>query len=284
MAIVTKKIEKTETEQQFDSTEPRKFELTFATTDGTSDAINILATEKDSGQAVTLKLHQKKFDEATKKYVRSEEVLERAQEVVKERFGTDIETLLSGTAGNIEFEAYTDGEAARFWPFTPYVRYDSITPRDNRALSELTGKDLTPLAIAENPRWKRFDVAFEAEIEGETKRFRVSQLALQPEDPNEPDRYLSLKYESKDVASLRDALNEREDMDEKTREASLAKLDELSINSRKQYVENFKNDTGVDLDEMLKNNEGFEFSGIKVNQITGSDKYFIVATLKRDKA
>lgn len=284
MAILTEKVQTDDNEQAIDSTQPRKFSLIFADVDDKSGNINVTAADVESGDPVTLVLRRRGYDNEKKSYVDDPEINERAQKILDEQFEDDMtfdKLLDSKESMDAIFTAYTDGNEARFYPFTPYVHFDRITTPESKAINKYKG-DFGVVAISDNTRYNRFNVGVTMTIAGEEKQYRIAQIRRESDDPNTADVDLSIKYESKQIQNLRTQLEENE-LPAPVAAKLKEKLPQLIAKSRENVVERLNNELGIDIDEMIENGEGIKFDSVEVKQVPSSDNYFLVGIPAKDE-
>lgn len=281
MAYKVVTIENDENETQLNPQEERDFDVLFATRDANNANIDILATEQETNTPVTFKLYLTTWDQDTKQHVPDKDARANAEALTKDLFGLTIDQLLDNQGIGKTFTAYTDGEQGRFNKFTTYTRFDTITHRDAKALRKMTGP-FTPIPVGDNTRYHRFDIGFETEIEGENKKFRLAQIAIESDDADEPDTNLSVKYKSKNLDNMLNQIGPDSDLPDAVKEKVRENVERLITVEREKAVERLHNQLGVNIDEMIQNNQGFMVKDIEVMTIPSGDVYFLKGTLEKD--
>lgn len=292
---------------ELDPTEPIVFDVLDFSMDEQSGAeakINILASNEEHDVVGTLKLYLKKYDEGAKKYVTDDETYERSMETLKrakfaetEGYDPDDESmataeladLLATNGAGYSFLGYAnDEQRVSFYPIQSYVRFAKI---DAPAAKELRKPDLEnkagPLEITVNNRYHRFDIGFTYDFgEDEPLNFRVAQLRTNSGDDGEDEVEISLKFTNRDVDNAIDKCEKaKEDGEDPAHIARLEKAVEKMVElGRKRVVKNVKEKFGVDLEELMENDETLVFEDVEVTSIPGNtDKsggkiYYLIGT------
>lgn len=183
----------------------------FVSLDETSGKFTFVIDGED-GNAYTVKLGSKGYDEELRSYVDDEDAYNRASEVLsKLNPAATVENAVEMLMGE-EVEFYVADDRASFFEgigssgggFTRFVR--TITPAQSNMLKKLAGP--VELTIFEDYPGVRFNVGFKQEFKGEELAFRVSQLVIpaNEEDEDSVDENVSLKYTSKEIESYREQL------------------------------------------------------------------------------
>lgn len=183
----------------------------FISLDETSGKFTFVIDGED-GNAYTVKLGSKGYNEELKVYVDDEEAYNRASEVLaKLNPAATVENAVEVLMGE-DVEFYVADDRASFFEgigssgggFTRFER--TITPAQSKMFDKLT--EPVALTIFEDYPGVRFNVGFKYEFKGEELTFRVSQLVI-PADENDEDSVeepVSLKYTSKEIDGYRQQL------------------------------------------------------------------------------
>lgn len=266
---------------EFDSTEERQFELLFVSEDTDSSGVIVTAIETETQTTVTYKINTRRFDSDTKKWVADSDVEAEADRLCQEWLGYSRRELLANDYDDAAtFSGYTDGETVRPEAFTPYIRFDRIDVPTSKKLAKATGP-FEATAIRDNTNYRRYDLGVKVDVSDEgdgsdIKQFRVAQIEIEADDPNEPDSRESLKYTTKTIESNLNTLEES-DFDH-DRAAKIRKSINVMIDrARADKTERLNRVFGVDLQEMIENGQTFEFDSITVQSIgSGKDINFFL--------
>lgn len=278
-----------EDENAVDPTKLRKFDILLFNLSDDGARVEILANhsaeegdEDDLDLTVTFKVYLKKFNESTRKYVKDEETFEKAMEIFKEHFNSSYEELLANNGAGETFTGYTNGDSGYFTPRKPYIRYNKIEATLARELRKNSNGPFLPLRVVENDLYHRFQFGFELEIAGEVQKIRISQLRLEASDENEAEVDVSTKYETKEIASFSEQLNDEHADFSADQRAKLEKaIDTLLEKERARVVNDINEKFGIDLEEMLEKEQTLELERIEVKDVPTNDgpkPYYIVAT------
>ena len=278
-----------EDENAVDPTKLRKFDILLFNLSDDGSRVEILANhaadeddEEDIDLTVTFKVYLKKFNESTRKYVKDDETFEKAMEIFEEHFDKPYNELLANNGAGESFTGYTNGDSGYFTPRKPYIRYNKIEATLARELRKNSNGPFLPLRVVENDLYHRFQFGFELEIAGEVQKIRISQLRLEASDENEAEVDVSTKYETKEIASFSEQLNDENADFSADQRAKLEKaIDTLLEKERTRVINNINEKFGIDLEKMLENEQTLEFERIEVKDVPTNDgpkPYYIVAT------
>ena len=280
-----------EDENAVDPTKLRKFDILLFNLSDDGSRVEILAThsadeneEDDLDLTVTFKVYLKKFNESTRKYVKDDETYEKAMQIFEEHFESSYDELLANNGAGETFTGYTNGDSGYFTPRKPFIRYNKIEATLARELRKHATGPFMPLRVVENDLYHRFQFGFELEIAGEIQKIRISQLRLEAQDENDAEVDISTKYETKEIASFTEQLNDENADFSPEQRAKLEKaINTLLEKERTRVINDINEKFGIDLEEMLEKEQTLEFEMIEVKDVPTNDgpkPYYIVATPK----
>lgn len=265
---------------QFDPMEERTFTITVAINDDDGNQVNILARDKETEQAVQFKLLRKKYNFETKKWEDNKDTLETSETIAQDKFNQSLDDLAKSYGHGIEFTGYTDGETGTFFPRQRFIRFDKIETADSKQLKKLTG-ELEPLPITEsdNPGWARFNFGFQTtNNDGEKKKYRVSQILIESDDDNTPDKVLPLRYTNKTIRSFANAAS-NEHVPEQARADLAQDVNSMLAKAREHKVEEINAALGIDLEKLLQGEETVQFDSLDVQAVGSGESYYLVGSL-----
>lgn len=252
-----------------------------------------LFVSASNGEAYSIGIGTKKYIPSGEQgkpgtYEDDTEILAEANKIL-EKFNESIETIDNLVGREIEFYVSDDESQASFKEgirnagesFGDYTRYENLTPAEIREVKK--SKDTYQLLPLEEWDGVRLNVGFEFPLkDGSVKKVRISQIVVEGQG-DEPDKTLSLKYESKATKQLAKTIeggNVSEDMKERTEQA----LKDLKQRVRNQvFAELSDAFGGADIETLIETGDQFQ-ARIGVNELTtqtGVITYY-TATIERD--
>lgn len=252
---------------QYKGTETTKMQGLFATKSENNEKLTLAFMTSDEQQEVgMLTIYLKKYVEDSTgysgSYVDDEETMKEAEEALIE-LGTTLEDVEMDIA-TIEHDLYFNGEIASLHPIKTFVKFDKISVKDGKLFSK-TPQEVT-LNIINEFRGIRFDLGFEWEDEGATSLYRISSLTLVSGDPNEPDRNISLRYQSRKLDALHAQIHAH-NQNEKVLPEEVFKVvkknwESTAKRDRADKSAEIKELFGIDLLEWLENPDMYEIKAL----------------------
>lgn len=262
-------------EAVFDPQEAHTFINTFTGKSPDENYIDTLASTGELGEdnfvVATFKLPLKRYDRDTKSYVEDDDVLRKSEETAQRVFGKSLEELEELGGEQVEFKGYTNGDYGFYEPRKPWIRWAKIDNKLAKQLKSSTGP-YELAGVCEHELFHRFEFGFRfTDNEGEEHNVRVSQLAIEPEDENASDNFISTKYTSKESDGWEEKLKT---MDDKQAEHVRPSVEAIYVRNRRNAVKTLRNEFGFNVDDLIDNDKTIEIDHIEARR-TGNSWWFI---------
>lgn len=234
--------------------------------------------ELESGEAATLRIYTKKYDEDAKLYVDDQETLDAAIETL-EKFGLTVDQQPLTMIGT-EIQVYHVGgedDRTSFYPITVFERFDRLDPKATKVIKKLKEPVFTTPITERNGY--RFNIGVDIPIDGETKHFRISQLVIESEDEDVADQTVSVKYTNKEINSYRDDLQSGAIPENMIKQVEKA-VDQLVQKERAKKIEELSQVFDKDFNQVIEDEDTFQVE-LNVQSIAGQTPpvYYLQATL-----
>lgn len=251
--------------------------LTGILVDKTDDHVKILCQD-ELDNTYTLSVALMAYDEDKRKYVDDADVMANALDNLASIGLPSLDTIELDILDHV-FEAYADVESARasFKPIRKFIRYNRIEAADAKALEKMSGQIFPTLETGEY-KGVRFNIGISAEVKGELKNFRISQFRVESDNDDEPDRFISTKYASKDAENFSKALENNDSLTDEQKARIQAKIDTFNDRARAAKVEELETELGFNVDKLIASGRPLEVT-VRVKDIPGAGVYFLVADL-----
>lgn len=272
-----------------ESKEKVLFKVVDVTVDATS--IKVFGFSEDIEDGGELHIYTKKYDNTSKQFVEDAATTAAANEATQAVFGVDAEDINKDNALDFldtEFEGYLsdNGSSIFLTPPAKFVSYDKINGAAAKVLKGLGGPiDSTP--VTETRRHAvskagqpyaicRFELGVVADVRGEQKTYRVSQLAFNnPDDPDEGDIIVSLNYLDKTAKDKYADLDMGRITDPSRAKAIELVADKMVDSRRRRIIEDFSKASGGDsLEQIVGEGGTITFDYLEVAK-SGVGEYLI---------
>lgn len=290
----------------------REAEVVLVTSD--SEAITIVVDLVDEDFSDSVKLNKRKFNEKTKEREADQEVFNNLLDALHERLGVSAENSIDlkdkgevdlsaaeeeldsfgedGTMIEVYFDPNSDRKLSLF-PIRSFPRFDNnqITSKIAKKLEKAykKEKELKGLPISDHELKHQFLIPFKVYIDGEEKHYFLSSVE------NDNEESVKTKYRNTQIDVIEDQINTMKDRleevsaDKKDKleakiEKSQRSLDQIIERARQSKIDEFKDVLGIDIEEMLENEEVVDVILTSVNktslenrQLKGEMYYYMTA-------
>lgn len=292
----------------------REAEVVLVTSD--SEAITIVVDLVDEDFSDSVKLNKRKFNEKTKEREADQEVFNNLLDALHERLGVSAENSIDlkdqgevdlsaaeeeldsfgedGTMIEVYFDPNSDRKLSLF-PIRTFPRFDNnqITSKIAKKLEKAykKEKELKGLPISDHELKHQFLIPFKVYVDGEERHYFLSSVE------NDNEESVKTKYRNTQIDviedqidTMRDRLEEVSDDKKDKLEAKIEKsqksLDQIIERARQSKIDEFKDVLGIDIEEMLENEEVVDVILTSVNktslenrQLKGEVYYYMTAQI-----
>lgn len=237
------------------------------------------------GEPFNLSINTKDYNEKDREFIESPETVEKARQILKEigqnivdfneddstytdapeeeKFlgviseDGDIDEDLADEMEDLVFLAYVsvDAERASTQPIKEFVKNDRIDSYSAETIKDDYSKEVFTTFPANEFPGSAFQFSVPVEIDGEMKRFKLSQLRKKAKARGEESTVVPLRYETSTINKLQKTLSDNSKMDDARKKKITEKIAKFRENAREDKVEELKEVFGIDIDEMLNDEE-----------------------------
>ena len=290
----------------------RDAEVVLVTSD--SEAMTIVVNLVDEDFSGSIKLNKRRFNNETKEREVDQEVFNNALTALHERLGVSSENSIDlKDQGEVDLsaaeeeldaygeeektiEVYFDGdEKLSLFPIRVFPRFDNsqITSKIAKKLEQAYKKEneLKGLPISDNEFKHQILVPFKVYVDGEEKHYFLSSIE------NDEEESVKTKYHNtqidvieKQIETMKERLDEvsadKHDKLAAKIEKSQESLDQIIERARKSKIEEFNEVLGIDIEDMMENDEVIDVVLTSVNktsldnrQLKGEKYYYMTAKM-----